>query len=71
MFYVVPKTGLRVKDPDTMLPISPEGKQVPESVYWTRRIAAGDVELRAETPAATVQVKRSVSPKTKDEEKKA
>lgn len=71
MFYVVPKNGLRVKDPATMAALPPEGKQVPESVYWLRRIAAGDVELRAETPAATAPVKRSVSPKTKDEEKKA
>lgn len=36
---------LVVRDPDLLDLLPPEGREVPESLYWHRRIAEGDVVL--------------------------
>lgn len=41
--FVKPTEGLKVRDPETMRHIPESGKEVPESAYWIRRIACGDV----------------------------
>lgn len=57
--YVIPKPGLVVIDPDRMdtpedrLP--PEGREVQESMYWTRRVIDGDVVLGAPSAAEEPQ----------------
>ena len=43
--FIKPAEGLRVKDPNTKEPLPKEGKQVQKSIYWLRRINAGDVLL--------------------------
>lgn len=44
--FVKPKDGLQVRDPYTKRPIPVGGREVPDdSVYWNRRLAAGDVLL--------------------------
>lgn len=48
---VKPSPGLLVRDPDTRRPLPPEGMDVPESVHWGRRLAAGDVVRVEEIPA--------------------
>ena len=40
---VKPAPGLLVRDPISKRPLPPEGAEVPESSYWVRRVASGDV----------------------------
>ena len=41
--FVRPTPGLKVQDPMTKRVLPPEGADVPESSFWLRRLAAGDV----------------------------
>lgn len=41
--HVTPAKGLRVINPDTGKPLSPEGATVAPSTYWTRRRNASEV----------------------------
>jgi hypothetical protein len=53
--FVIPAPGRNVRDPahrGKHLPA--EGLEVPETVYWLRRLRAGDVAL-APPPVVTVQ----------------
>lgn len=43
--FVKPADGRKVRDPVTKRHIPDEGKEVPETSYWLRRIAAGDVQI--------------------------
>lgn len=49
--YVIPKKGLVVRDPRTRVPLPPEGAEVPDDVFWHRRLRDGDV--KAAEPKAT------------------
>lgn len=40
-----------IRDPHTKRPLPAEGGDVPESIFWTRRLAAGDV-VRIDEPKA-------------------
>jgi hypothetical protein len=51
--YVVPKLGLKIRDPDLMDLLPDEGREVPESDYWVRRVNDGDVTVE-KPPAAEV-----------------
>ena len=46
---------LDVVHPHTRMPISREGIEVPEDVYWMRRLRDGDVVL-AESPAPVSEI---------------
>lgn len=48
---VIPKKGLRVRDPKTALPLPPDGKEVDFSVYWHRCAERGDVTIEANASA--------------------
>lgn len=61
--FVKPAEGVVLPNPDRMFqPLAAEGDLVPDTVFWRRRIAAGDVTRQAlpqeapapapETPAA-------------------
>ena len=41
--FVKPKAGLRVRDPETRDFLPTEGREVSQSLYWTRRVLCGDV----------------------------
>jgi hypothetical protein len=41
--FVKPAPGLKVRNPVTKRHLPLEGAEVPESTYWVRRLAAGDV----------------------------
>ena len=43
--YVKAATGLVIRDPDLMDLIPAEGREVPASPYWVRRLNDGDVVL--------------------------
>jgi hypothetical protein len=41
--FVKPAKGLRVRDPISKLHLPEDGKEVPESTFWIRRLKSGDV----------------------------
>lgn len=43
--HLKPADGLLVRDPITLQALPPEGAEVPDSTYWHRRLAEGDVSL--------------------------
>jgi hypothetical protein len=43
--YVQPAPGLVIRDPDLRDHLPPEGREVPSSDYWNRRLRDGDVVL--------------------------
>ena len=42
---IIPREGLRVKDPKTLLPVPATGLKVSLDRYWKRRLNAGDVTV--------------------------
>ena len=55
--HVIPKQGFTVRDPRTKRALPPEGKEVPSTFYWARRLRDGDVTIgkppmKSATPAA-------------------
>lgn len=50
---VKPAKGLAVRDPMLLDLLPPEGRDVPDTDYWHRRLRDGDViEITEETPAS-------------------
>lgn len=49
---VKPSEGFKIRDPDLMDLLPPEGRTVPDSMYWQRRIRDKDVELMPDDPPA-------------------
>lgn len=47
--FVKPKEGLRVPDPDRGDTLPTDGREVPQTQYWQRRITDGDV-IEADAP---------------------
>lgn len=64
-FFVKPKRGRIVRDPRSRLPLPAEGKEVPGSSFWVRRIEAGDVEL-AGRKSVEKKIEKPISTKEKD-----
>ncbi len=53
--YVIPKNGIIIRDPDLKTLLPEEGREVPDTLFWQRRILDGDVTLGkipASKPAA-------------------
>jgi hypothetical protein len=53
--FVKPAPGLKVRDPVSYKHLPTEGREVPEDVYWIRRLNVGDVVL---APQPTHEVTR-------------
>lgn len=49
--HLIPKRGLVVLDPDTLIALPENGRPVELNQYWHRRIADGDVTVKPHTPA--------------------
>jgi hypothetical protein len=61
------REGLKVADPARGDYLPAEGREVPESTYWHRRVLTGDVVVV--TPSPTEQpARRAVKPAPKAEE---
>ena len=43
--FLVPRTGIIVRDPATNQCLPPEGMEIERSSYWIRRIKDGDVSI--------------------------
>lgn len=56
--YVIPKSGLVIRDPDLKTLIPPEGREVPDSLHWQRLIIDGDVTV-GKVPTAPAVSKNS------------
>lgn len=41
--FVIPKTGFVIRDPDLKTILPPEGREVPDTLFWQRRLRDGDV----------------------------
>lgn len=61
--HIKPAAGLLVRDPDLHDYLPPEGRLVPATGYWVRRLRDGDVLLvetaRSKKQAALPQTPRS------------
>lgn len=57
--YLIPRKGVIVRDPDTKVPLPPEGmvKDMTKAPgrYWRRRIKDGDVFVKQEKPPVKVE----------------
>jgi hypothetical protein len=52
--FVKPAPGLKVRDEISRLHLPAEGREVPESSYWLRRLASGDV-IKVEPQAPKIK----------------
>lgn len=43
--YLIPKPGLRMRDPQSLQLLPEEGAELPLTSYWRRRINDGDVSI--------------------------
>lgn len=59
---VFPNDGKLVRDPLSRLPIPPEGKEVSNSTFWRRRIAAHDVAVRQVAPLFVAEKAQQTTP---------
>ncbi|MCL1915672.1 MAG: DUF2635 domain-containing protein [Desulfovibrionaceae bacterium] len=57
-FFVKPAPGLRIPDPASGDCLPEQGRLVPRSGYWLRRLKAGDVVL-AEAPSVPAAPKKA------------
>lgn len=60
---VVPAKGRAVPDPETGELLLAEGREVPDDVYWRRRVNDGDVKLKDDDAAAKNPSAKEVSTK--------
>lgn len=51
--FVRPAAGLKVADPDRRDHLPEDGRPVPDTAYWRRRIDDGDVELVKDPPSSS------------------
>lgn len=56
--HVKPAPGLSIRDPDLMDLLPEEGREVPDSTYWIRRLRDGDV-VSVQAKASAEQKKTS------------
>jgi hypothetical protein len=45
MMKIKPKSGLIIRDPETLEQLAIKGEDKPRSSYWLKRLKDGDVEL--------------------------
>ena len=65
--FVKPKNGLSVRCPVKGLPLPAAGAEVPDNIFWRRRITDGDVEVvepeSADTDTKTTEPAKAVTTK--------
>ena len=44
-FFIKPVSGVTVRDPETLEPLSESGGEKPQNGYWLRRLNDGDIEV--------------------------
>ncbi len=51
--FIKPRSGLKIRDPETQCHIPPEGAEVSASIFWLRRIQDGDASIVTDTAQPT------------------
>jgi hypothetical protein len=44
-FFIKPVSGVTVRDPETLEPLTESGELKPKNSYWLRRLNDGDIEV--------------------------
>lgn len=57
--YVIPKNGIVIRDPDLKTHLPAEGREVPDTPFWHRRIMDGDVTVGKAPAPKTVAAEKS------------
>ncbi|CNI39259.1 DUF2635 domain-containing protein [Yersinia mollaretii] len=63
--HVIPKDGRSVPDPVRGDFLPAEGRNVDENIYWHRRVASGEVTVKATEPEETAPPAPLVQPDQK------
>ncbi|EKN4906913.1 DUF2635 domain-containing protein [Yersinia enterocolitica] len=63
--HVIPKDGRSVPDPVRGDFLPAEGRNVDENIYWHRRLATGEVTVKAAEPEENAQPAPIVQPEQK------
>lgn len=63
--HVIPKDGRSVPDPVRGDFLPAEGRNVDENIYWHRRVASGEVTVKAAEPEETAPPVPLVQPDQK------
>lgn len=63
--FVKPAHGLKVRDPITKRHLPDEGREVPTSTYWVRRLACGDVALATKPEEVVTDIQITDSQETR------
>ncbi|MDN0095101.1 DUF2635 domain-containing protein [Yersinia rohdei] len=63
--HVIPKDGRSVPDPVRGDFLPADGRNVDENIYWHRRIASGEVTIKAAEPEETALLAPIVQPEQK------
>jgi hypothetical protein len=61
--YVRPAPGIKIRDPDLMDFIPAEGREVPDTGFWIRRLRDGDVI----SGALAVAAKRNTTDRSQEQ----
>lgn len=59
VLQVKPAPGLVVRDPATRQPLPADGGEVPDTTFWRRRLADGDVQPSTAATTRTTTKSRS------------
>lgn len=57
--YVIPKSGIVIRDPDLKTLVPAEGREVPDTQFWQRRIRDGDVTVGKAPATRTAAVEKA------------
>ncbi|CFR18248.1 DUF2635 domain-containing protein [Yersinia frederiksenii] len=63
--HVIPKDGRSVPDPVRGDFLPADGRNVDENIYWHRRVASGDVTIKAAEPEEVALPASIVQPEQK------
>jgi len=61
--FVKPKDGLSVRDPVKGSPLPAEGAEVPDTIFWRRRVRDGDVSITEKPVTTSVVTAKSTTAK--------
>ncbi|KEA54674.1 MULTISPECIES: DUF2635 domain-containing protein [Mangrovibacter] len=61
--FVKPKDGLSVRDPVKGSPLPAEGAEVPNTIFWRRRLSDGDVSITEKPVTPLVATVKSTTEK--------
>lgn len=65
-FFLVPVIDALIRDPETMIPLSPEGEWKPANAFWRRRLRDGEVNDMTPQPLNLSDSERAQLPPLDD-----